>query len=138
MKTSFVADGSRDFLSFAERQLTLSGYQVMCFRSSPELLSALNKEKPSLLIIGEFTPDISGVDVIRQVRKALPQAVIIHVAQTGAHANAVSSVKAGASEFIEKNAATFVRLRTSLDFMEKQKQRSPRSILSDIKKAFIG
>jgi DNA-binding NtrC family response regulator len=137
MKTSFVADGSRDFLSFAERQLTLSGYQVSCFRSSHELLAAI-KEKPELLIIGEFTPDITGVDVIREVRKALPQAVIIHVAQTGATAHAVSSVKAGATEFIEKNAATFVRLRTSLDFMEKQKQRSPRSILSDIKKAFIG
>jgi DNA-binding NtrC family response regulator len=137
MKTSFVADGNRDFLSFAERQLTLSGYQVLSFRSSHELLAAIDK-KPSLLIIGELTPDLSGVDVIRQVRKVLPQAVIIHVAQTGAHANAVSSVKAGATEFIEKNAATFVRLRTSLDFMEKQKQRSPRSILSDIKKAFIG
>lgn len=137
MKTSFVADGSRDFLNIAERQLTLLGYQVSCFRSRNELLAAIN-EKPSLLIIGEFTPDLSGGDVIRQVRKALPQAVIIHVAQTGTHANAVSSIQAGATEFIEKNAATFVRLRTSLDFMEKQKLRSPRSILSDIKKAFIG
>jgi DNA-binding NtrC family response regulator len=137
MKTSFVADGNRDFLSFAERQLTLTGYQVLSFRNSTELLASL-KDNPSIVIVGEFTPDISGIDVVRQVRKALPQAVIIHVAQTSNQANAVSSVKAGATEFIEKNAATFVRLRTSLDFMQKQKQRNPRSILSDIKKVFIG
>jgi DNA-binding NtrC family response regulator len=137
MKTSFVADGSRDFLSFAERQLTLSGYQVSSFRSSSELLAALSN-KPNLLIIGEFTPDVNGLELIRQIRKILPASVIIHVAQTSAHIHAVSSIKAGASEFIEKNAATFVRLRTSLDFLEKQNQRNPRSFLSDIKKAFIG
>lgn len=137
MKTSFVADSNRDFLSFAERHLTLFGYQVSSFKSTAELLKAL-KQKPTLLIIGELSDGMNAMEIIRSVRKELPEAIIFHVAQTGSQIDAVSSIKAGATEFIEKNSATFVRLRTSLDFMEKQKQRSSRSFLSDIKKAFIG
>jgi DNA-binding NtrC family response regulator len=137
MKTSFVADGDRDFLSLAERQLTLLGYQVSGFKTSTDLIKSL-KQKPALIILGEMTDGVIVTDTIKTLRNELPQAIIIHVAQTSSQANAVNSVKAGATEFIEKNSATFVRLRTSLDLIEKQTKKSPSSILSDIKKAFIG
>jgi DNA-binding NtrC family response regulator len=138
MKTSFVADGDRDFLSLAERQLTLLGYQVSGFKTSTELVKSL-KQKPSLIVLGELRDGSNAVETIRALRRELPSALIIHIAKTNSFTDAVTSVRAGATEFIEKNSATFVRLRTSLDFINKQKKKkTPASILSDIKKVFIG
>jgi DNA-binding NtrC family response regulator len=137
MKTSFVADGDRDFLNFAERQLTILGYQVAGFKTSIDLVKSL-KQKPALIIVGELTDGTYAVDTLRTLRRELPQATIIHVAKTNSFTNAVTSVRAGATEFIEKNSATFVRLRTSLDLIVKQNKKSPSSFLKDIKKVFIG
>lgn len=137
MKTSFIADVNSDFLNFSERQLTLLGYQVSAFKSTSELLKSL-KHKPTLIIIGELSDGMNAIETIRSIRKELPETIIFHVGQTGPYVDAVSSIKAGATEFIEKNSATFVRLRSSLDFVEKQKQGSSRSFLRDIKRVFIG
>jgi DNA-binding NtrC family response regulator len=138
MKTSFVADGDRDFLSLAERQLTLLGYQVAGFKTSTELVKSLN-QKPSLIILSELRDGSNPVETIRALRKELPGVIIIHVARTNSFTDAVTSVRAGATEFIEKNSASFVRLRTSLELISQQKRKkTPASILNDIKKVFIG
>lgn len=135
MKTSFVADGDRDFLSLAERQLTFLAYQVTTFRTSTELLNAL-KQKPTLIIIGELLDGSHAIDLIQAARKALPSTLIFHVARTSAWADAVSSVRAGATEFIEKNSASLVRLRTSLDLLERKELGKTKALLSNIKKVF--
>lgn len=133
MKTCFVADGDSNFLNLAERHLVLFGYQVLAFKSGADLLSALKRE-PSAILIGHV-PDLHVHALIKGIRKIYSQLTVFHIAETNAQADAVSSVRAGATEFIEKNSAAFVRLRTSLDLLEKQHAK-PRSIFKNIKKAF--
>lgn len=136
MKTSFVADGDRDFLSLAERQLTFLAYQVSSFKTATDVLHAI-KQKPSLIIVGELLDGSHPLELIKAIRHALPTATIFHIAHTSAWVDAVRSVKAGATEFIEKNSATFVRLRTNLDLLEKKAAKKSNGFLNNIKNVFI-
>jgi ActR/RegA family two-component response regulator len=134
MKTCFILDPDKDFLIFAERNLTLQGYQVQLFSDPQTFFDAL-KKAPSWIILGNgLGQHHSDLDIIRRTRAALPKALIIHVALTTYEGQDVEAVRAGASEFVEKNSATFVRLRTSLELLEKQHVQS--TFLSQIKKAF--
>jgi DNA-binding NtrC family response regulator len=134
MKTIFVADGDRNFLHTATKSLMLSGYQVTTFQSGAELLSALIT-KPTMVIVGNIT-DLRPLAVVNRIRLQLNKAFIIHMADSSA--DAIASIREGATEFIEKNGAEFVRLRTFLDMVERQSQKTGRSVLGAIKKAFVG
>jgi len=136
MKTSFIVDGDVDFLFSAERQISLMGYRVYLFSDVDKFISSI-KLGPQLIILGDRLTH-TGVDYIRKTRKYFPKSIIIHVAQPGKPNIDVAAIKAGASEFIEKDSATFVRLRTTLDFMEKQNQLKSSSFFSKLKKVFAG
>jgi len=136
MKTSFIVDGDADFLFYAERQISLLGYRVYLFSDIDKSVTSL-KLKPQLIILGDKLAH-TGVDYIRKARRCFPKSIIIHVAQTGKHDTNIAAIKAGASEFIEKDSATFVRLRTTLDFMEQQHHDGGTSIFSKVKKAIWG
>ncbi len=138
MKISFIVDGDKEFLSFAERHLTIFGYQVYSFTSPDEFLASL-RLRPELIILGDQLGDRQIVlNSIRKARTTLSSAIIIQVAVPDDAINAASSIKAGASEFIERNSATFVRLRTSLDLREAKDKKGVGSIMSNLKKVFIG
>jgi len=138
MKVGFVLDSDREFTAFAERHLTIFGYQVQIFSSVVEFLEAA-KTNPQLIIVGEHKDgQTSNPDFIRKTRSSFRKSAIIHIAKENELLNAQSSIKAGATEFIEKDGATFVRLRTSLDALEKANLKEKKSIVQNIKKALLG
>ena len=101
-------------------------------------MDALNL-KPQLIILGDVQNSSQSIlDFIQEVRARVSKSIIIHVATISESISAVNSIKAGASEFIEKNSATFVRLRTSLDLLEKKAQAGGNSIITNLKKVFMG
>jgi DNA-binding NtrC family response regulator len=134
MKTSFVADGDSNFLNTASRSLALSGYQVLTFQSGAELINALIK-KPSLIIVGNIT-DLAPLALVGKIRKQLNQSFIVHMADNSA--DAIASIREGATEFIIRNGAEFVKLRTILDTLEKQSKKNKLSLFTGIKKVFVG
>lgn len=134
MKTCYVADSDNNFLNLTERHLVLFGYQVLTFKSGSDLMNAL-KQKPGAILIGHVT-DLNVLSLIKDIRKLYTQLSIFHLAETNSQTDAISSVRAGATEFIEKNGATFVRLRTSLELLEKKSSQAG-SIFKNIKNAFV-
>jgi DNA-binding NtrC family response regulator len=138
MKVGFVLDSDREFTAFTERHLTIFGYQVQIFSNANEFLEA-SKTNPQLIIVGELNDgQTSSPDFIKRTKSYFRKSAIIHTAKVNELLNAQSSIKAGATEFIEKDGATFVRLRTSLDALEKANLKEKKSIVQNIKKALLG
>jgi DNA-binding NtrC family response regulator len=135
MKTSVIVDGDRDFLSFIERHLMLFGYQVFSFTDPSEFLACLTIT-PDLAIVGDNLREQKTHDFIRKVRRALPKSSIIHIAKPMGGSYASEALHAGASGFIEKDGATFVRLRTMLDAIEMRMPRRIGSFFRNVKKVF--
>lgn len=136
MKTCFVIDGEKEFLIIAERHLTLLGYQVQTFVEAALLFQSISaKVHPDLIIIGE-NRSVSNLIFIQEARKAFTNSLIIYVAKSNDPDQSSAAIKAGADEFIEKDNALFVRMRTSIDLLEKQNKKGVGAILKNIKKAF--
>jgi FixJ family two-component response regulator len=98
----FVVDDDpavRDTLSLV---LTASGYEVVCFPDGAALLTVARGRTPSALLLDVHIPGKSGLDILRELHGEDYPAPIFMISGQGDIAMAVSAIKNGALDFIEK------------------------------------
>lgn len=92
-------EGVRDSLSML---LEMHGYEVSTYTSGTEFLEAQGQLKAGCVLLDIHMPGLSGLEVQQRLREeASPFPVIVMTGQ-GDIGMAVSAMKAGASDFIEK------------------------------------
>src|SRR6185295_15360992 len=98
----FVVDDDpavRDTLSMV---LTAGGYQVICFADGAALLAVARTRTPSCILLDVNIPGKSGLDILKELRGEDYPAPIFMISGQGDIAMAVSAIKNGALDFIEK------------------------------------
>jgi DNA-binding response OmpR family regulator len=70
MKTSkiLVVDGEPDLLYGYEHILRSAGYDVLQAATGAEALKIAGEEKPDLMLLDVTLPDMSGIEVCRQIK----------------------------------------------------------------------
>lgn len=89
----------------------LENCQVMCFKDGEGCLNALDRDVPCHLLITDVNmPGIDGLTLLEMAQKLRPQLPVLLVTGYGDVPMAVSAIKKGAVDFIEKplNEATFL------------------------------
>ena len=89
----------RDALSVV---LNMEGYAVNTYSSGEEFLSVAEREVPSCVILDVHMPGRSGVDILSGLKASNYPAPIFIISGQGDIPTAVSAVKKGAFDFIEK------------------------------------
>src|ERR1700704_1642818 len=98
----FVVDDDpavRDTLSMV---LTAGGYQVICFADGAALLAVARSRTPSCILLRVPIPGRSGLDILKELHGEDYPAPIFIISGQGDIAMAVSAIKNGALDFIEK------------------------------------
>ena len=98
----FVVDDDpavRDTLSMV---LSAGGYEVICFADGAALLSVARSRTPSAILLDVHIPGKSGLDILKELHGEDYPAPIFMISGQGDIAMAVSSIKSGALDFIEK------------------------------------
>ena len=98
----FVVDDDpavRDTLSMV---LSAAGYQVICFADGAALLSVARTRTPACILLDVHIPGKSGLDILRELHGEDYPAPIFMISGQGDIAMAVSAIKNGALDFIEK------------------------------------
>ena len=98
----FVVDDDpavRDTLSMV---LTAGGYQVICFADGAALLAIARTRTPACILLDVHIPGKSGLDILRELHGEEYPAPIFMISGQGDIAMAVSAIKNGALDFIEK------------------------------------
>src|SRR5881396_2834756 len=98
----FVVDDDpavRDTLSMV---LTAGGYQVICFADGAALLAVARTRTPSCVLLDVHIPGKSGLDILRELHGEDYPAPIFMISGKGDISMAVSAIKSGALDFIEK------------------------------------
>src|SRR5580692_4236475 len=98
----FVVDDDpavRDTLSMV---LSVGGYQVICFADGAALLAVARTRIPSCILLDVHIPGKSGLDILRELRGEDYPAPIFMISGQGDISMAVSAIKNGALDFIEK------------------------------------
>ncbi len=91
--------GIREFLSDA---LELDDHDLGVAGSGEEAIAELKKRSYALLITDLSMPGMSGLDLLRWVRREQPEVEVIVLTAHGTVDNAVEAMKLGAFEFLQK------------------------------------
>src|ERR1700688_1293082 len=98
----FVLDDDpavRDTLSMV---LSAGGYQVICFADGAALLAAARTRAPACILLDVHIPGKSALDILKELRGEAYPAPIFMISGQGDITMAVSAIKNGALDFIEK------------------------------------
>src|SRR5919205_2372211 len=98
----FVVDDDpavRDTLSMV---LSGGGYDVICFADGAALLSVARSRTPACILLDVHIPGKSGLDILKELHGEDYPAPIFMISGQGDIAMAVSAIKSGALDFIEK------------------------------------
>jgi FixJ family two-component response regulator len=98
----FVVDDDpavRDTLSVV---LSTGGYDVICFADGAALLAVARSRTPAAILLDVHIPGKSGLDILKELHGEDYPAPIFMISGQGDIAMAVSAIKNGALDFIEK------------------------------------
>jgi len=115
-----IVDDEEIFLHNLKSNLLYRGFTVICASNGREALSLLGKEPVDLVISDLVMPDIDGIQLIHAARERYPALPFIVFTAQGSIESAVSAIKAGALDYLEKpfNPQTFdVVLKRALEFI---------------------
>lgn len=67
-KKVMIVDDEEDVAHLAARRIQSWGHEVVCLYDGGSVLAAVQKERPSLILLDMRLPDVSGADVYRILR----------------------------------------------------------------------
>jgi FixJ family two-component response regulator len=130
----FVVDDDpavRDTLSMV---LSAGGYQVICFADGAALLAVTRSRTPAAILLDVHIPGKSGLDILKELHGEDYPAPIFMISGKGDISMAVSAIKSGALDFIEKpfrGSELVARLNEAIDaYVRRQTARSSSKIES--------
>ncbi len=88
--------------AFALR-LTAQGYVVQTAGSGEDALARLRSFEPDILVLDLVMPNLSGLDVLAQVKQATPNLPVIVLTARGTIKDAVEAMRLGAFDFVAKS-----------------------------------
>jgi DNA-binding response OmpR family regulator len=103
-RTIMVVDDNRDLVEIIRVTLESNGFNVMCFYSGEELLAALEKEKPDLILLDVMMPQMNGFEVLTKLKwKAATGSIpVILLTAKVHHDDVLRGYKLGTDNYIKK------------------------------------
>lgn len=102
----------------------LGNYQVKTFLDPDDMLAHIN-EKPFAIVLDHFfndKKDKTGVDYLKEIKKKYKSLPVIYYTSLDDDSIREEVLDLGAEEYIIKNSASLVRLRTALDILHTRKK----------------
>jgi DNA-binding NarL/FixJ family response regulator len=106
-------------------ETTLGNYTVKTF-DNPETLIANLKEKPFAIVLDHYFSDKlgkTGLDYLRELRKKHSSIPVIYYTTLDDQTVRDEVMTLGAEQYIIKDSASLVRLRTALDLLHEKKSK---------------
>ncbi|MBL7173863.1 MAG: sigma-54-dependent Fis family transcriptional regulator, partial [Desulfobacteraceae bacterium] len=91
--------------------LDKQGYQTLAARDGPEALKLFEREPVHLILLDHRMPGLRGDEVLEKMKAINPEARVIMITAFGDVDMAVTALKLGASEFLEKPVDLSVLLK---------------------------
>jgi DNA-binding NtrC family response regulator len=97
-----VVDDEENMCKILSRVLNLEGYHVTTFTDPRRALDYVLQYNPDIVLTDMKMPELSGLDVLRQVLKHDPNIVVIMITAFGTIEGAIEAMKAGAFHYVTK------------------------------------
>lgn len=107
IKTVVVVDDEPDTAEMIAEMMRLSGYNALKSYGGTQALSMITREKPAAVLLDLMMPDISGLDVLRFMKRdpRLANIPVIIVSAKTLPEDVKTGIDAGASAYLTKPVA---------------------------------
>jgi len=102
MDKVLLIDDEKDILDSLSSILKEEGFDVLKAASGGEGLSMFEREKPDVVLLDVWMPDMDGLQILKRMKKKDSSAIVIVISGHGTISTAVEAVKLGAYDFLEK------------------------------------
>jgi len=102
MHKVLIIDDEKDILDSLSSILEDEGFQVFKATDGKEGLSLFEREKPKIVLLDIWMPELDGIQVLKRIKKKKEEAIVIVISGHGTISTAVEAVKMGAYDFLEK------------------------------------
>ena len=97
-----IADDEPSNRNILREELTDRGYTVETAKDGSEALTKVRSLRPDLLVLDFMMPNLSGLDVLKELRNQDDDTPVIMITAYGTVDRAVEAMKAGAYDFITR------------------------------------
>jgi len=97
-----VVDDEKDICRVLTKILELVGYEVESAATGEEALRLVPEFSPELVFLDYMMPDMTGLEVLREIKERAPDVYVVMVTGRGSEEVAASVMKAGASDYVIK------------------------------------
>jgi two-component system response regulator AtoC len=133
-ETILVVDDERLVRWSLQQKLEQWGYHVSLAEDGATALARIQLDNPDLITLDVKLPDMTGIEVLSEVRKRNIQVPVILITAYGIVDDAVRSLKLGAYDFIEK-PINFEKLQNSIrNALETRRLRSEVELTHEIQR----
>ncbi len=101
-ETVLVVDDEERIRSSLKGILADEGFRVLDTGRAPAVMDIVARERPRLVLLDVWMPDIDGIELLRRIKETAPQTEVIMISGHGNINSAVAATKLGAADFIEK------------------------------------
>ena len=97
-----IVDDEPSNRSILSQELIHEGYSVLAASDGREALRKVEASRPDLIILDYMMPDLSGLEVLKELRKKENDTPVVMITAYGTMERAVEAMKEGAYDFITR------------------------------------
>lgn len=115
-KTVLIIEDEEDAAELFAEMMRVSGFRVVKTSSSAPALTLMTTEKPDVVLLDIMMPGVSGIDILRQMRRdpALADIPVVVVSAKSMPTDIKHGMEAGASTYLTKPVG-FLDLKEAVD-----------------------
>src|SRR5580698_2492954 len=102
MPTLLVVDDERNVLYALQKGLRADGLRIVTASTGKAGIDAAARENPDAVLLDVRLPDLSGLDVLKELRQADPKLPVIVMTTHGTAETAIEAMQRGAFDYLLK------------------------------------
>ncbi|MEN8189216.1 MAG: response regulator [Thermodesulfobacteriota bacterium] len=100
--TVLIVDDEKDFAATLAERLELRGYRALAANCAEDALALVLSYPPDVVILDIKMPDLSGYEILEEIKESVPTTEVILLTGHGAITNGIDGVVKGAFDFLMK------------------------------------
>lgn len=116
----YVVDDEQSICDSLKGIFSDEGYKIVTCQDAKTLFEKAAKTPPALVLLDIWLPDIDGLEVLNQLRQKYPETAVIMMSGHAGINSAVTAIKKGASDFLEKPLNIDILLEKVSNVLRKQ------------------
>jgi DNA-binding response OmpR family regulator len=115
-KTVFIIEDEEDAAELFAEMMRISGFRVLKTSRAAPAIAMMTADKPDVVLLDIMMPEVSGLDILRQMRRDpnLANIPVIMVTAKGMPADIKNGMQAGASTYLTKPVG-FLELKEAVE-----------------------